>query len=161
MRQRLICSLAQKRSTRWIKLLEKRFYFCLTLFSSGRHIIVGNTRVFRGRNCDQRSNNSGAYWVFDVLHSSQLEMYLYDALLYYYLSREKQRFSSVVLSLPLIIRDLSVFFFGFCFEKIFHRPCVTYGKSENHMPQIITIPRAYGFQNFDTTFPSNVVFFQR
>ena len=66
-----------------------------------------------------------------------------------------------VLSEYLIIGDLSVFFFGFCFEKIIHRPCVTYGKSENHMHQIITIPRAYGFQNFDTTFPSNVVFFQR
>ena len=28
-------------------------------------------------------------------------------------------------------RFISVFF-GFCFEIFFHRPCVTYGKSENH-----------------------------
>ena len=33
----------------------------------------------------------------------------------------------------ILTGDLSVFFFGFCFEKNFHRPCVTYGKSENHM----------------------------
>ena len=39
-----------------------------------------------------------------------------------------------VLSPLSIIGDLSVFFFGFCFEKFFHRPCVTYGKSENRMP---------------------------
>ena len=38
-----------------------------------------------------------------------------------------------ILSPLSIIGDLSVFFFGFCFEKFFHRPCVTYGKSENHM----------------------------
>ena len=36
-----------------------------------------------------------------------------------------------------------------------------YGKSENRMHQIITIPSAYGFQNFDTMFPSSVVLFLR
>ena len=49
----------------------------------------------------------------------------------------------------------------FFFEKFFHRLCVIYGKSKNRMPQVITIPRAYGFQNFDTMFPSNAGIFQR
>ena len=47
------------------------------------------------------------------------------------------------------------------FRKKIHRPCVTYGKSKNHTPQIVVIPRGYGFQNFDTMFPSSAVFFLR
>ena len=70
---------------------------------------------------------------------------------YWYVSM----YRTYVLSTLSIIGDLSVFFFGFCFEIFFHRPCVIYGKSENRMHQIITIPSAYGFQNFDTMFPSN------